>query len=286
MPDLLPERLTRAGVRLLRRVKTCRTERVLQDGTDFYSRRRVWWMDWLLPLSNWALRGTRPKVLMLPTGPWQRREVQMHGRLNRVAVLMRPRGMLVPAFAGQSLDGWLKSGRVSREDKLRALRLGMVALWTAHQQGVPTPHGVDRPFTHGDATCGNVVVALEEARAAWIDFETMHEEADCLSVRRADDLRALLLSALELLEPGSFPAVWRLVRDSYPDPEVMAALAAALRLRSRPMYHWAQALPHASSFHPQEHLSHGADGQPLKRPLDLIERKDAVHDRAGPGARE
>jgi hypothetical protein len=247
MSGLLPQRLTMAALRLVRRVKTCQTGRVLQDGQVFYWRRRAWWIGWLVPLMNRALRGTRPKVLLLETGSWQRREVQGHRRLNGVDVPMRAHGVLVPAFPGQSLDGWLSSPSLSREDKLRALGLALAALRTAHQQMVPTPLGVDHPFTHGDATCGNVVVALEEARAAWIDFETMHEETGSLILKQADDLRALIMSALELLEPGAFPAVWRLVREAYPDPEVRATLADALKLRSRPIYHWAQGIPRAAS---------------------------------------
>jgi hypothetical protein len=247
MSGLLPQRLSRAGIRLVRRVKTCRTERVIHGGQVFYWRRRTWWMGWLVRMVIGALRSTHPKVLLLETGPWQRREVQAHRRLNGLSVTMRAGGLLVPALAGQSLDGWLKSRSVGREGKLRALGLALVALRTAHQERVPTPRGVDQPFTHGDATCGNVLVALEEARAAWIDFETMHEEPGSLILKRADDLRALIMSALELLEPGAFPAVWRLVREAYPDPEVRAALAEALKLRSRPIYHWAQGIPRAVS---------------------------------------
>jgi hypothetical protein len=237
-----PHPLIRATARLLRRVKTCRTQRVLEGGAVFYQRWRGPGMGWLAKLANLFLRQDRTQVFILETGAWLQWEVLAHRQLNGVTVETRGDDLVVPAFAGLSLAGCLASPARSLQQKLLALELALLALRQAHQVILPTPCGLSRPFAHGDAICGNVIVALEQNQAAWIDFETMHEEACSTAFRQADDLRALIMSAIELLGPAPFPAVLSLVKTTYPEPEVLTLLMEALSRRSRPMYHWAPGL--------------------------------------------
>jgi hypothetical protein len=242
MLDILPRPAVRVGARLLRRLKTCRTKRVIEGGRAFYWRRRTGGMAWLIKLANLVHRRTNTSVFILETGAWQVWEMQAHLQLNRLAVAPRGRGLLVPTLSGSPLAELLSTPSLGPEDKLRALKLAVTALREAHQERIQTAQCPDQPFTHGDATCSNVLVALETAQAAWIDFETRHDGTSGLTFRRADDLRALLMSALEWLGPEAFPAVWQLTVRAYPEPAVLSALADALNVRSRPMYHWAQGL--------------------------------------------
>jgi protein-S-isoprenylcysteine O-methyltransferase Ste14 len=89
----------------------------------------------------------------------------------------------------------------------RAIKRAVIALAEFHRLG----------FTHGDAMADNVVVDLEAGVAHWFDFETIHDSRRPMTWRRADDVRALIVTCLirtvpekraETLYVGTLPQNW------------------------------------------------------------------------------
>ena len=68
----------------------------------------------------------------------------------------------------------------------RAIELAVVALAEFHRLG----------FTHGDAMAENVLIDLDRGLAHWFDFETVHDSSRPITWRRADDVRALLVTCM------------------------------------------------------------------------------------------
>ena len=69
----------------------------------------------------------------------------------------------------------------------------------------PSPSSIGPGFTHGDAMAENVMVDLEAGVAHWFDFETIHDSRRPMAWRRADDVRALLVTCLVRTVPRSSP---------------------------------------------------------------------------------
>jgi hypothetical protein len=95
------------------------------------------------------------------------------------------------------------------------MELATVALAEFHRQGL----------THADAMAENVLVDLESGAAYWFDFETIHEASRPLAWRRADDVRALLVSCLLRTVPEKRVETLAFILDVYADPEVTRVLA-------------------------------------------------------------
>ena len=63
----------------------------------------------------------------------------------------------------------------------------------------------------------NVLVDLEAGVARWFDFETVHDSNRPMAWRRADDVRALLVTCLVRTAPEKRAETLRLILDVYPD---------------------------------------------------------------------
>jgi hypothetical protein len=115
----------------------------------------------------------------------------------------------------------------------RAIERAVVALAEFHHLG----------FTHGDAMADNVLIDLEAEVAHWFDFETMHDSSRPIAWRRADDVRALLVTCLVRTAPGKRVEILQLILDVYADEGVTHLLATSFTsVWRRPLtFHLAQA---------------------------------------------
>ena len=126
-------------------------------------------------------------VRVLPQRDWEERERQVYRNLRGASIRIDADGMLVlPCLAGETLASLLENPELEEPVRKRAIELAVVALAEFHRLG----------FTHGDAMAENVLVDLEAGAAHWFDFETIHDSSRPLAWRRADDVRALLVTCL------------------------------------------------------------------------------------------
>jgi hypothetical protein len=79
-------------------------------------------------------------------------------------------------------------------------------------------------FTHGDAMAENVLVDVDAGAAHWVDFETIHEASRPLARRRADDLRALLVTCVVRTAPEKRVETLKVILGAYADEEVTRVL--------------------------------------------------------------
>jgi hypothetical protein len=71
----------------------------------------------------------------------------------------------------------------------------------------------------------NVLVDLESGVARWFDFETIHDSRRPIAWRRADDVRALLVTCLIRTVPEKRAGTLEFVLDVYADEDVTRVLA-------------------------------------------------------------
>ena len=201
-------------------------------GREVRKRRRFY-----APLLVW-LGG--PLVRILDTGgrvlgqrEWEAREREIYRALCSLEIRSEGATLLLPRLPGKPLAAWLEDPGLAESDRRRAIALAVAALADFHRRGL----------THGDAMAENVLVDLDRDAAHWIDFETLHDPARPLAWRRADDLRALLVTCLLRTPPPELARVIELVLSTYGDETVSRRVAASFRSvwRRALSFHLAQA---------------------------------------------
>jgi hypothetical protein len=173
-------------------------------------------------------------VRVLPRRDWEDRERRVYRALGRAPIRIEAGGTLVlPCLNGRTLAALLEDS--GRDDLVRgrAIELAVGALASLHRSG----------FTHGDAMAGNVVIDLEAGAAHWFDFETVHDPGRPIAWRRADDVRALLVTCLVRTVRERHAATVHHVLDVYADEAITRAMAASFASPfRRPLpFHLAQA---------------------------------------------
>ena len=203
--------------RLLRAGKYSKARIVYQDGEPQVRKHRLFYAPLLVWMGGPLFGILDTGVRVLPQRDWEERERRIYRSLRGTSIRIDPDGMLVlPCLAGKTLATLLEDPELVSVRK-RAIERAVVALAEFHQQG----------FTHGDAMAENVLVDLEAGVAHWIDFETIHDSSRPMAWRRADDVRALLVTCLLRTVPGELAATLNLILDTYPDEGVTRLLAAS-----------------------------------------------------------
>ena len=143
------------------------------------------------------------------------------------------RDAVLPCLAGETLATLLEDPALEESVRKRAIERAVVALAEFHRLG----------FTHGDAMAENVMVDVDAGVAHWFDFETIHESSRPMAWRRADDVRALLVTCLVRTVPEKRAETLQLILDVYADEEVTRILATSFTsVFRRPLtFHLAQA---------------------------------------------
>ena len=209
---------------------------------------RVRYAPLLIWLGNPLMRILDTGVRVLPQRHWGGRERRIYRSLHGLSIRIDADGVLVlPRFAGRTLASMLADPEFDDTTRKEAIERAVVALAEFHRLG----------FTHGDAMAENVLVDLAPRRCAgpehssngdaglarWFDFETIHDPRRPMAWRRADDVRALLVTVLVRTVPDKRAETLDLILNVYDDPDVTRLLAASFTsVWRRPlMFHLAQA---------------------------------------------
>ena len=203
---------------MLRSARYSKTWIVHQDGEYQVRKYRLFYA----PLLVWI--GV-PLVRILDTGQrvlhqhaWEERERRVYRKLRRASIRIDADGRLVlPRLAGRTLATLLEDPELGESSRKRAMELATVGLTGFHRQGL----------THADAMAENVLVDLEAGVAHWFDFETIHDASRPLAWRRADDVRALLVTCLVRTVPEKRAETLEFILDVYADENVTRVLATS-----------------------------------------------------------
>jgi hypothetical protein len=202
---------------LLRSARYSTAQIVRENGELHVRKRRLFYAPVLVWLAEPLMKVLDTGVRVLPHEQWVDRERTIYQTLRGTSVRVDSDGTLIlPHLSGRTLATILEDPAVADVQRNSAIESAAVALRELHRAG----------FTHGDAMAENVLVDLEAGTAHWFDFETVHDPRRTQAWRRADDLRALLVTCLIRAAPGKFAVILTLVVTAYGDEEVTRVLAA------------------------------------------------------------
>ena len=205
---------------MLRSARYSTVRIVQQDSQPLVRKHRRVYAPLLIWMSGPLVRILDGGVRVLPQRDWEERERGIYQRLHGASIRVDAGGMLVlPLLAGHTLATLLEDPELDESMRKRAIEHAAIALADFHRLG----------FTHADAMAENVLVDLEAGVAHWFDFETIHEANRPLAWRRADDLRALLVTCLVRTAPEKRGATLECILDVYGDEDVTRALATSFR---------------------------------------------------------
>jgi hypothetical protein len=220
--------------RLFRRARYSNARIVIRDGEPEVRKRRVFHAPLLVWMGGPLMRILHTGVQVLAQPDWEERERVLHRSLRGASIRIDGDGVLVlPCLAGETLATLLENPGLEQSVRKRGIELAVVALAEFHAHG----------FTHADAMAGNVMVNLDGGVAHWFDFETIHDSTRPMAWRRADDVRALLVTCLVRSSSEKFAETLHFILDVYRDEEATGLLATSFTsvLRRPLTFHLAQA---------------------------------------------
>ena len=205
--------------RMLRSARYSTVRIVQQDGQRLVRKRRRFYAPFLIWMSGLLVRVLDAGVRVLPQRDWEERERRIYRGLYHASIRLDADGtLLLPVLAEYTLATLLEDPDLDDSIRNRALENATVALADFHRVG----------FTHADAMAENVLIDLEAGAAYWFDFETIHDASRPLVWRRADDVRALLLTSLLRTPPEKRRQTLEFILDVYADETVAHVLAATV----------------------------------------------------------
>ena len=217
---------------LLRSARYSKARIVDQDGACQVRKSRVFYAPLLIWMSGPLVRLLDTGVRVLPQRDWEERERMVYRSLYSTSIRIDVDGMLIlPCLAGETLATLLGNSELDESVRKKVIELAVAALAEFHRLG----------FTHGDAMAENVLIDAGVAR--WFDFETMHDSSRAMVWRRADDVRALLVTCLVRTVSEKRAESLRLILDAYGDEGVTRLLVPSFTsvLRRPLAFHLAQA---------------------------------------------
>lgn len=220
--------------RLLRSARYSTSRIVHEESERQVRKHRLFCAPLLVWMGGPLVRILDTGVRVLPQRDWEERERRIYRSLRGTSIRIDADGMLVlPCLAGETLATLLEDPELEECVRKKAIERAVVALTEFHRLG----------FTHGDAIAENVLVDLEAGVAHWFDFETLHDSSRPVAWRRADDVRALLVTCLVRTAPKKRAATIAFIQDVYADKDVTRVLAATFTSvwRRSLTFHLAQA---------------------------------------------
>jgi len=221
-------------------------QRVVRKRRAFYAPLLIWMGDLAVTLLN---TGTR----VLTQREWEERERLIYKKVYGTSIQIEADGTLVlPYLAGKTLASVLEDPALEESNRRKSIESAVVALAEFHRQG----------FTHADAMAENVLIDRSSV-ARWFDFETIHDSSRSVVWRRADDVRALVVTSLIRTIPEKRADTLRLVLDAYADEDVTRELAMSFTSvwRRSLSFHLAQAALSFDSFREVGRLLQDRRGQ-------------------------
>jgi hypothetical protein len=194
--------------RLLRAAKYSKARIVDQNGERQVRKHRLFYAPLLVWMGDPLVRLLDAGVRVLPQRDCEVREALVYRSLYGTSIRIDVDGTLIlPCLAGYTLATLLEKRELEESVRKRAIERAVVALAEFHRLG----------FTHGDAMAENVLVDLEAGVAHWCDFETIHDSSRPMAWRRADDVRALLVTCLVRTVPEKRAETLAFILDVYAD---------------------------------------------------------------------
>jgi serine/threonine protein kinase len=198
--------------RLLRSARYSTAQVVHQD----VRKHRRFYAPLLIWMSGPLVRILDAGVFVLRQRDWEERERRVYRSLYGLSIRTDTGGVLVlPQLDGHTLASLLEDPARGESVRRKAIERAVIALAEFHRAGL----------THGDAMAENVLVDLESGVARWFDFETIHDSRRPIAWRRADDVRALLVTCLIRTVPEKRAGTLEFVLDVYADEDVTRVLA-------------------------------------------------------------
>jgi len=197
-------------------------------------KRRLSYAPLLVWLGDPLLRILDTGVRILPQREWAERERSVYRTVYDASIRIDVDATLVlPRFAGETLATLLEDPTLEEWARKKAIESAVVALSEFHRLG----------FTHGDAMAENVMVNVDAGVARWFDFETIHDSSRTMTWRRADDVRALLVTCLLRTTPEKRTGTLELLLGTYADDDITRVLATSVTSvwRRSLTFHLAQA---------------------------------------------
>ena len=202
--------------KLLRSARYSSARLVSGDGELQVRKHRLFYAPLLVWMGGALVRILDTGVRVLPQRDWEERERELYRSFGRPLIRIDDDGTLVlPCLPGATLATLLDDPELEEALRKSAIERAVVALADFHRRG----------FTHGDAMAENVLVDFEAGIAHWFDFETVHDSTRPIAWRRADDVRALLVTCLLRTAPEKRAGILQLILDVYADDEVVRVLA-------------------------------------------------------------
>ncbi len=203
---------------MLRSARYSTVRIVYEDSQRLVRKHRRFYAPLLIWMSGLLLRILDAGVRVLPQRDWEQQEREIYQRLHGASIRVDAGGVLIlPLLAGHTLATLLEDPELDESIRESAMEHAVIALGDLHRMG----------FTHADAMAENVLVDLDAGLAHWFDFETIHEASRPLAWRRADDLRALLVTCLVRTAPEKRVKTLELILDMYADEDVTRVLATS-----------------------------------------------------------
>jgi len=220
--------------RLLRSARYSKARIVDQEGERQVRKRRAFYAPLLIWMSDPLMRLLDTGVRVLPQRDWEERERKIYWRLYGTSIRIDDDGTLgLPCLAGQTLATLLEDPELDESLRKKAVELAVVTLAEFHRLG----------FTHADAMAENVLVEHNTGLARWVDFETIHDSSRPEVWRRADDVRALIVTCLVRTAPEKHAEILQSILDACGDEDVTRELVTTFStVFRRPLaFHLAQA---------------------------------------------
>jgi hypothetical protein len=219
---------------LLRSARYSKAPSVHPDGVR---KRRLFYAPLLIWLGDPLVKILDTGVRVLPQRDWEERERTIYRSVYDASIRVDADGSLVmPCIAGKTLATLLEDPTLEESVRSMTIERAVVALAEFHRFG----------FTHGDAMAENVMVDLapgDAGVARWFDFETIHDSSRSMVWRRADDVRALLVTCLLRTAPEKRARTLECILDVYADEDITRVLATSFTSvwRRSLTFHLAQA---------------------------------------------
>lgn len=212
-------------------------------GGTHYLKKRRWYAPLIIIASNVYLRISSTNVYFLSRSKWLLWEHKVYKEiLGKEARIDNHSTLVLPKLEGVTLSVLLRSKKESEPKKIEAVRWAVRAIETMHKSRIIWPDGQERSFSHGDAKADNIICDPVSETCYILDYESIHDVRMSSEFRHADDLRAIIYSAAEYIEPHSLNQLCRMAVRNYNNRAVLVQLKDYIEmLKHRPnVYHFTQ----------------------------------------------
>ena len=187
-------------------------------------------LGWILIVpGNQVFRLRYVPVRVLHKHEWMRWESDVK-LVTRNEKVVFDRSLVCKKISGESLSVVLQND-MQYSEKKELVCIAIESLKKFHETEIIIEGAGRCLLSHGDASIANVLYDQKTKLAEWFDFDLRHDFRCDAVQRHADDLRALMFSAVHKFEVDWIEDLIRTLRAVYPKDEVWIALAKQISSR-------------------------------------------------------